>query len=63
MRRKTYAYVAVGAAKSLLTIRSWVEQRFRNDRRRLCLAKTRSTCEMNDIRGGRVTSYMDDIQP
>ena len=29
----------------------------------LCLAKTRSTCEMNDIRGRRVTSYMDDIQP
>ena len=29
----------------------------------LCLARTRSTCEMNDIRGGRVTSYMDDVQP
>ena len=29
---------------------------------RLCLAKTRSTCEMNDIRGGRVTSYMIDIR-
>ncbi len=29
----------------------------------LCLAKTRSTCQMNDIPGGRVTSYMDDIQP
>ncbi len=27
----------------------------------LCLAKTRSTCQMNDIPGGRVTSYMDDI--
>jgi hypothetical protein len=28
----------------------------------LCVAKTRSTCEMNDIRRGRVTSYMDDIR-
>src|SRR5216683_1106061 len=28
----------------------------------VCLAKTRSTCEMNDIRGGRVTSCMDDIR-
>jgi IS5 family transposase len=26
---------------------------------RLCLAKARSTCEMNDIRGGRVTSYLE----
>src|SRR5580704_13718972 len=30
--------------------------------RELCLAKTRSTCEMNDIRRGRVTSYMIDIR-
>ena len=29
----------------------------------LCLAKTRSAFEMNDIRGGRLTRYMDDIQP
>jgi len=29
----------------------------------LSLAKTRSSFEMNDIRGGRVTSYMNDIQP
>ncbi len=29
----------------------------------LCLTKTRSAFEMNDIRGGRLTSYMDDIQP
>jgi hypothetical protein len=28
----------------------------------LCLAKTRSTCEMSDLRGGRVTSYMIDIR-
>src|ERR1700674_4681537 len=27
------------------------------------LAKTRSSFEMNDIRGGRETSYMNDIQP
>jgi integrase len=30
---------------------------------RVCLAKSRSTCEMNDIREGRVTSYMDQSQP
>jgi len=32
-------------------------------RQGLSLAKTSSTFGMNDIRGGRGTSYMNDIQP
>jgi hypothetical protein len=29
----------------------------------LCLVKIKSAFEMSDIRGGRVTCYMDDIRP